>query len=251
VKAIVVRINSGGGSALASEIIWRELKVAKEQGIPVIASMGDVAASGGYYIPCIADTILAQENTITGSIGVFALLGNFSDFYEEKMGFTFDTVKTAKHSDFPTSFALNRDLTEEENEIFQTSVDDIYDLFLQRVADGRGMDTAAVHQIAQGRIWTGTQAKANGLVDVLGGIDDAIAIAAKKAGLEEYNIAEYPKEKDPVEKILEQLTGGGESAKQSFLKQELGAQYKYYKRLQSILKMQGVQAVMPVELEVR
>ncbi len=251
VKAIVVRINSGGGSALASEIIWRELKVAKEQGIPVIASMGDVAASGGYYIPCIADTIVAQENTVTGSIGVFALFGDFGEFYEEKMGFTFDTVKTTKHSDFPTSIMLNRDLSEDENGIIQKSVNDIYDLFLQRVADGRGMDTAAVHQIAQGRVWTGGQAKANGLVDIIGGIDDAIAIAAEKAGLEEYNIAEYPKKKDPIEKILEQITGGGESAKQSFLKRELGVQYKYYKRLQSILKMRGVQAVMPMELDIK
>jgi protease IV len=192
-KAIVIRINSGGGSGLASEIMWRELMLCKEQGLPVIASMGDVAASGGYYIACMADTILAQPNTITGSIGVFGMIPNLQKMFDEKLGIQFDSVKTGAYSTgLTTSFPIGP----EEGAIIQQSVDDFYDLFLTRVADGRKMTKEAVHEVAQGRVWTGVKASNIGLVDVLGDLQDAIEIAAAKAGLEKYRLAEYPKTKD-------------------------------------------------------
>ncbi len=248
-KAIVLRVNSGGGSALASDIMWRELEQAKADGIPVIASMGDVAASGGYYISCNADTILAEENTITGSIGVFGLVCNMEGFFSNKMGLTFDTVKTGNFSDFPMSLMMERPLRAEEKAIFQKSVDDIYDTFLERVATGRGMSVDAVHEVAQGRVWTGTQAKANGLVDVLGGLDQAIEIAATKAGLEEgdYRISSYPTVEDPMTKFLKSI---GADVKQDLIKEELGDFYMPYMKMKKFLKMQGVQARMPFEIEV-
>lgn len=248
VKAVVLRINSGGGSALASEIIWRELKLFKDKGIPVVASMGDVAASGGYYIPVIADTILAQENTITGSIGVFAALMNGGDFYNEHLGMTFDTVKTTRFADFPTSALLTRDMNAEERSIFQKSVDDIYEKFLKRVAEGRGMTRDQVHAIAQGRVWTGRDAKEKGLVDVIGGIDDAIAIAAKMADLEEYRLSTYPRDEDPFQKILKEFNMA--RVQEHLLKEELGPLYKQFKTVKNILEYDGVQARMPFEIEV-
>ncbi len=248
-KAIVLRVNSGGGSALASDIMWREVALAKEAGIPVVASMGNVAASGGYYISCNADTILAEENTITGSIGVFGMLANMEKFYNNKLGITFDTVKTSSFADFPSSPLLDRNLREEEKAIFQQGVDEIYDIFLKRVADGRGISKDAVHEVAQGRVWTGTQAKERGLVDVLGGLEDAIAIASNMAGLEEgdYRIYNYPKREKPIEKLLKSL---GESTKTDLLKEELGPFYSQYQKLKELSEMRGVQARIPFELEI-
>ena len=254
VKAIVLRVNSGGGSALASEIIWRELSEARKQGIPVIASMGDVAASGGYYISCMADTILAEPNTITGSIGVFGLMFDVGKFYNEKLGITFDTVKTAKHSDFPLSGVLSRDLTEEERQIYQGLVDEIYVDFKKRVSEGRNIDTAAVQRIAQGRIWTGKQALERGLVDVLGGLPEAIDIAANMAGLESYDLEEFPKPKDPFKEALKQVFGSAST--QSYVDQalyrELGSEYYRFKQLKRLYEMSNgkVQARMPFELEI-
>jgi len=200
VKAVVLRVNSGGGSSLTSDIIWRALEKVKEAGKPVIASFGDYAASGGYYIAAGADTIVAEPNTLTGSIGVFAMLPNASDLMNEKLGIYFDSVAT-----HPMALGLSgvQDLSKKEGLFIQESVDEIYDTFLTRVADGRGMTKEAVHEIAQGRVWTGEKGKEIGLVDVLGDLDDAIALAAEAAGLEEYKISQYPfVEKTALEEIL-------------------------------------------------
>lgn len=254
VKAIVLRVNSGGGSALASEIIWRELDLAKRSGIPVVASMGSVAASGGYYISCNADTILADRNTVTGSIGVFGLMALADEFYNDKLGITFDTVKTTQFSDFPQSVLMNRELRPEEAAIIQKGVDDIYDLFLKRVADGRGMTVEQVHEIAQGRVWTGVQAKENGLIDVLGGVEDAIDIAQDMAGLvdEDFKVAQYPKTEDPFDKFIKELMGGKTS--KSIVERELSQfedLYQQYKLLQEFKNMDCVQMRLPYQIDIK
>ncbi|OWY18947.1 signal peptide peptidase SppA [Sphingobacteriales bacterium UPWRP_1] len=247
VKAIVLRVNSGGGSALASEVMWRELLLAKEKGIPVVASMADVAASGGYYISCLADTIVAGENTITGSIGVFGMLAEAGKFFDNKLGMTFDTVKTTNFSDFPNSLLMSRPITDAEKTILQRGVDRIYNSFLGRVADGRGMAVNAVAEVAQGRVWTGTQAKQKGLVDVIGGMEDAIEIAAKMAGLNEgdYRTAAYPPKEEVWDKILK---GFSEETSQRIFKQQLGENYRYLQMLQNLNQLQGAQCRMPFDL---
>ncbi len=249
VKAIVLRVNSGGGSALASDIIWHELKLAKEKGIPIVASMANVAASGGYYISCMADTIMAGQNTITGSIGVFGLLAEGDKFYDSKLGITFDTVKTTNFSNFPNSALLSRPITDEEKTIIQRGVDLIYDDFLKRVADGRGMSKEAVHEVAQGRVWTGTQAKEKGLVDVIGGLEDAIELAANMAKLnkDDYRTSAYPPKENAFEKIMKSF---GNQTKQSLLKSELGDNYRYLQLLKEVQNMQGAQCRLPFELEI-
>ncbi len=248
VKAIVFRINSGGGSALASEIIWRELKVAKAQGINIVASMGDVAASGGYYIPVAADKIVAHENTITGSIGVFGILLNANDFFNNKMGVTFDRVKTTEHSDFPISGFLTRPLDDMEKEVFQQGINEIYANFKQRVAEGRNTDTARVETYAQGRVWTGKQALELGLVDKLGTMQDAIEMAAEMAGLDDYRLVEYPRQKDPFQALMEDFmkVSIGPS-----IKEELGSYYKYYQQLKDFQNMEAVQMRVPFDMEVK
>lgn len=184
VKAIVLRVNSPGGSALASDVIWREIILAKEAK-PVIVSMGDVAASGGYYISCAADWIFAQPNTITGSIGVFGMIPNVGPMMEEKLGITFDRAQTNNHS----VLSLTKGLSEKEKSIIQNEVDIIYNDFITKVADGRdGLKVEDVDAIGQGRVWSGTDAIRLGLVDELGGIDDAIFYAAEKAGIEKEEI---------------------------------------------------------------
>lgn len=243
VKALVLRVNSGGGSALASDIILRELELANER-MPVIVSMGDVAASGGYYISAGADTILAEQNTITGSIGVFGILPNMKGFFNEKLGITFDGVKTGKFSDLGT---LTRPMTEEEKEIIQSGVDRVYRTFKERVAEGRGMSVAYVDSVGQGRVWTGVQAKKLGLVDVLGGLDEAILIAANKAGIEKYDIKEYPEVKTFREQLMKSLTG---EAKTQIIKAFAGEEYQLIEKANEIKKWQGVQARMPFEIEV-
>ena len=250
VKALVLRINSGGGSALASDIILRELDLLQAKGIPVIASMGDVAASGGYYIASHADSILAEENTITGSIGVFGLTMELDKFYRNKLGLTFDTVKTARFSDFPTTALLTRQYSDAEKSIMQKGVDKIYEDFLNVVAKGRNMTRDQVHEIAQGRVWRGETAKQIGLVDAIGNCQDAINIAAKKAQLADnsYRVVEYPKTQDRWERIIAELSG--EQTKQRWIESELGDQYQYYKTLQNLMQLRGVQMRMPFEMEV-
>ena len=203
IKAVVLRINSPGGSALASDIIWREVILTKAVK-PVIVSMGDVAASGGYYIACAADRIFAQPNTITGSIGVFGIIPYTGDMFKNKLGVTFDRVQTNEHS----VLSLNKRLTESELTLIQQGVDDIYDDFISKVAAGRGLTKAEVDSIGQGRVWAGTDAIQIGLIDTFGGLRDAIAYAALKANIKTEDIAirHYPEEKDNgLMELLESL----------------------------------------------
>ena len=242
VKALVLRVNSGGGSALASENIWRELVLAKEAGKPVVVSFGDVAASGGYYIACMADAIYAEPNTITGSIGIFGMIPNAHELMSEKLGINLDTVNTGR---FSSSINLYHDQTPEEAQIIQEGLNHGYEVFLKRVADGRGMTRDAVNEVAQGRVWTGEKAKEIGLVDELGGLDEAIEKAAALAEIESYRLSEYPKIKDPVQQLIEKYLQPKESVKASILKAELGEMYPYYKELRAVSKTKGPQARMP------
>ncbi len=242
IKAIVFRVNSPGGSALASESIWRELTLARKSK-PLVVSMGDYAASGGYYISCMADSIFAEPNTLTGSIGVFAVLPNMKGFFNNKLGVTFDGVKTADYADLGD---VSRPLSDKEKAIIQRSVDTIYANFKQRVTEGRKLEAAVVDSIAQGRVWTGIQAQKMGLVDRLGGIKDAIACAARLANLPETKITTYPKMKDPYEKLMKTL--GGE-VRSSFVKSELGEHYELYKTIRQLKQLTGeVQAKLPYNM---
>lgn len=198
VKAIVFHVNSGGGAATTSDIIWNTVRSASEQK-PVIASMGSVAASGGYYIAAGADTIVAGENTITGSIGIFNLLFNTEELYDEKIGIDFQTFKTHEYADL---LNLTRPFTPDEERIIQQNVENGYESFLSRMAESRGMTRDEIHEVAQGRVWTGGAALDAGLVDVIGGIDRAIEIAAEKAEIDEWSIDSYPKEKDIFETLF-------------------------------------------------
>lgn len=244
VKAIVLRVNSPGGSALASDVIWREVVLARAVK-PVVASMGDVAASGGYYISCAADTIVASPNTITGSIGVFGLMMNMKKLFNNKFGINIDTVKTNKFADLGTPF---RALTEQERDIIQNSVNEIYDSFITKVAEGRskaGLTKAKVDSIGQGRVWSGADAINIGLVDVMGGMEEAIEIAAGMAKLDHYRVAEYPEQKEPFQAFMEELSGEGEDV---LIKRQLGENYRYYKTLDNLRKMEGIQARMPFDM---
>jgi len=244
IKAIVFRVNSPGGSALASDVILREAKLASEAK-PFIVSMGDLAASGGYYISCAADTIVARPNTITGSIGVFGLLFNAEDMFRNKLGITFDTVKTGKFADLGS---LHKPMTEGERAIIQEQIEKIYDTFLTHVSEGRGMEKSAVDSIGQGRIWNGSDALRLGLVDVLGGLEDAIKIAAGKAGLSTYRMITLPEQKEFFEKLIEDLNA---EATASVISKELGSSYTYYQEASRLLKEEGIMAAMPYRLEIR
>jgi protease-4 len=248
VKAIVIRVNSGGGSGMASENIWREIELAKADGKTVVTSMGDVAASGGYYIACNSDAILAQSNTITGSIGVFAMIPSFQDGMRDHLGIEVDTVKTTR---FATSISPFFDMTDEEGDRIQKYIDEFYDHFLLRVSEGRGMTKAQANEIAQGRVWTGKTALEIGLVDKLGNLDDAIALAAEKAGISDYRLKEFPVVKEPIQQFIDNLTGNDSKepmASQSvntLLQSEFGALYPHVKALKEMMQTKGVQARMP------
>lgn len=249
VKAVVLRVNSPGGSALASDVIWREVLLTKNAK-PFIVSMGDVAASGGYYISCAADVIVAEPNTITGSIGVFGLIPDAGDLFKEKFGITVDTVNTNKHAGMGSFF---RPVNALEAQVIQQGVEDVYLTFITRVADGRGMNVADVDSIGQGRVWAGTDALRIGLVDTLGTLDDAIAIAARKAKLgDDYRVKKLPVQKDPFEEFLK---GDDEDVKakmtEAFLVQQLSVfkeQYFVFRRSQVLLNAKGVQARMPYDI---
>lgn len=242
VKAIVLRVNSGGGSALASEIIWREMTLAGKVK-PAVVSMGNVAASGGYYIACSADRIFAQPNTITGSIGVFGVLPNFQKLFEKKLGITLDTVNTNKHSDMGSGL---RPVSGKEYDYIQNSVEKIYELFTRRVAEGRRMSQSDVDSIGQGRVWTGTDALKIGLVDELGGLNEAVAYAAKKAGLSAYKTIDLPKQKNPFDEFLGKKESDVEI---QLLRKHLGPAHDYMKQVRNVLRMNGVQARLPFELK--
>ena len=245
VKAIVLRINSPGGSALASDVIWREVHLTKGKK-PIIASMSDLAASGGYYMAMECDTIVAHPNTITGSIGVFGILMNIQNFMKNKLGITFDGVKTGQFSDLgnPT-----RPLTDVEKQIIQSEVEKIYDDFIKKAAEGRKMTPDSLKRLASGRVWSGAEAKERGLVDVLGGLDDAIIIAAKAAKIEkDYKVRYYPAQKDFFEQIVS--TFGGDDAKEKMLQKELGEFYPFVKTIKRLKEMEKIQARMPFDIEV-
>ena len=243
VKAIVLRVNSPGGSALASDVIWREMTLAKKAK-PTIVSMGDVAASGGYYISCAADRIFAQPNTITGSIGVFGVLPNMQKAFADKLGINIDTVNTNKHSDVGTPF---RKVSENEYAYIQNSVEKVYETFISRVAEGRKTTTAMVDSIGQGRVWSGVDALKINLVDELGGTNEAIAYAAKMAKISDYKIEEMPKRKDPFSMFLNNKEDEMEAR---LIKKNLGAQYQFLDYVKTIVNLKGVQARLPYELNI-
>ena len=243
VKAIVFRINSPGGSALASDVIWRETVLAQKTK-PLIVSMGDYAASGGYYIACAADTIVARPNTITGSIGVFGLLFNTQNMFKNKLGITFDSVKTGRYADIGS---MNRPMKENEREIIQGEVEKVYNTFISHVAIGREMTKENVDNIGQGRVWSGVDAKRLGLVDVLGGINDAISIAAKKANLTTYRTIALPEQKEFFEKLVEDLNA---EAKVYFAKQQLGESYLYLQTFNDLAKQKGIIAKIPFLMKI-
>ncbi len=245
VKAIVFRVNSGGGSALASESIWRELQITRKTK-PVIISFGDVAASGGYYISCGGDSIFAQPNTITGSIGVFTIIPDVQAFFSNKLGVTFDGVKTAAHADALTAV---RPLSDAERVFLQNDVDTIYHTFLSRVAAGRRMSVAQVDSIGQGRVWTGEKAIRIGLVDKLGSLQDAVDCAARMAKLKDYRLKEYP---EPTN-LFDRFLGGSrkaEETKMKAIKEEVGEDgFSIYTTLRRIKRSMGsAQASLPFEM---
>ncbi len=246
VKALVFRVNSPGGSSLASDVIWREISLTRKEK-PVIVSMGDVAASGGYYISCNADSIFANANTITGSIGVFSIVPNLQSFFKNKLGITFDAVKTAPYADMGGS---DRPLNETEKRFFQASTDSIYQTFKTRVADGRKKDTAHISSIAQGRVWTGSRAIGVGLVDRIGTMQDAMECAARMAKLKEYAVKEYPEKKNIIEQLLSNYK---KSIKKDLIKEEIGeGQYRLIKELKQVKEMVGIpQARMPFTMDIR
>lgn len=248
VKAVVLRVNSPGGSALASEVILRELQLLKEKK-PLIVSMGNVAASGGYYIASQADSIFAMPNTITGSIGVFTMMFDASGLMKNKLGITFDGVKNAPYADFPTG---SRPFTADESARMQKQVDHTYDIFKQRVARGRKMDVAIVDSIAQGRVWSGTAAQRIGLVDVLGNLDRAIVSAAAMAKVKDYQVAVYPEMKDKFEAIFKRLKGGdaSEAAIKTVMQHEMGEDYGIIKQLRNLRNINGkAMMLMPFHLK--
>lgn len=244
VKAVVLRVNSGGGSALASDVMQREVDLTRKVK-PVIGSMSDYAASGGYYMLMGCNKIMAQPNTITGSIGVFSLLFNTETFFKDKLGITYDRVLTNANSDFPS---VTHEMSPFQKQTLQRSTERIYRTFTGKVAAGRKMSIDSVRAIASGRVWTGTQAKANGLVDELGGLNDAIKLAAKLAKLDEgeYRV-KLPRQKDFFEKLVSSMSDSEETK----LEAKLGNLAPYVKYLRKLKTLEGVQARLPFEMEIR
>jgi protease-4 len=253
VKAVVLRINSPGGSSLASDIIYREVVLTKKVK-PIIASMSDVAASGGYYIAMACDTIVAHPNTITGSIGVFGVLPNIQPLLADKLGITVDRVTTGKFSDLPT---ITRALSPYEKQQMQLEVNDIYADFTAKAAQGRHMDVSRLRRIASGRVWSGSEGKQIGLVDVLGSYEDALKIAAARAHLpaDDYQVQRLPRQKSAVEKFFSRFTGGDDdddqAAEARLLQAKLGPLYPAVRQYQQLMQMRGVQARLPYELEIK
>lgn len=243
VKAVVFRVNSPGGSAYASEQIWKAVQDLKVQK-PIVISMGDVAASGGYYISCNASKIFAQPNTITGSIGIFGMFPNVEGV-TNKLGLTFDNVKTHKLSDFGD---MTRPMKENEKEMLQSYVNRGYDLFLKRCAEGRSVSTDSINVIGQGRVWTGNQALALGLVDEIGGIDDAVKAAAELAELSNYSTASYPK---PVDFIQSFFVTKKEDFASQIMQDYLGTDYQLFKVMKEIKNQDYIQARLPYDFDVR
>jgi protease-4 len=245
IKAVVIRINSGGGSALMSDIIWREVDLTKKVK-PIVVSMGNYAASGGYYIACAADFIVAQPSTLTGSIGAFGIIPNIEKFLSNKIGITTDHVKTNQHADI---ISITHPMDNYQKEVLQKGIENVYMTFVQHVAEGRDMSVEEVDSIAQGRIWTGTDAYKIGLVDTLGGLDLAIRIAAKKANMKNYSVVEKPVLKEFFEQLTESLMETSISKKLNFLK--INNVYPYYECWEQINKFNGIQTRLPFILTIK
>ncbi len=246
VKAIVLRVNSPGGSALASDLIWRELELAKKEK-PLVVSMGNLAASGGYYIACNADSIVAEPTTITGSIGVFGMIPNINKF-ADNIGINAEQVGTNKQS---VGYSLFEPMSEDFRNVTEEGVKDVYSTFVNRVAQGRGMTPEEVDNIAQGRVWTGTEAFENGLVDKLGSLEDAIKMAAELAEIETYRTTNYPRFKVDFQDTFSPFSISAKT-KEKLLKEELGIDnYNMYKNMKGYLDLKGIQARMPFLLEIK
>lgn len=243
VKAVVFRVNSPGGSSLASDVIWREVSLIKKVK-PIVVSMGDYAASGGYYISCAANMIIAEPTTITGSIGVFAIIPNMKGFLNNKLGITFDGVKTGEFADLGD---VSRPLSNAEKMILQKEVNRTYDEFISRVASGRGISKTKVDSIGQGRVWTGTQALKLKLVDKLGHIDDAIYFAAQKANIKDYKLVAYPEQKTGIFSFLEKSE---DKLKESVIQSELGSNYSYYKKIKQASEQKGILTRLPLSFNI-
>lgn len=244
VKAVVLRVNSGGGSALASEVIWREVELIKKVK-PIMVSMGDYAASGGYYISAAADSVFAEPSTLTGSIGVFGLIPNLENLLNNKLGVHFDEVNTGKFSGMLSTGA--KPLTAEERAIIQVQVNSTYQTFMDRVAKGRNMSIAQVDSIGQGRVWTGEQALSLGLVDKIGNTQSAINAAVAKAGLSDYKIKEYPAKEDGLFAVL---STSKDKIKMMLIEDELGEYKKYMFDIKKVLQQTGIQARLPFNIDI-
>lgn len=243
IKAVVLRVNSPGGNAIASDIMWRELELTAKIK-PLVISMGNYAASGGYFISAPATKIYASPTTISGSIGVFGLIPNAEKLLEEKLGLTTEVVSTNKNSDFPS---IVRPMNSYEKEVMQKSVENTYSDFVGKVATGRKMTASSVDSIGQGRVWSGTSANKIGLVDEIGGLKAAIKGAADLAGIDAYSIRELPVLEDPYTRILSQLTG---EVKMNILKKELGESVRYFNMVQDIRDLTGIQARLPYFIDI-
>ena len=244
VKAVVLRVNSPGGSAYGSEQIWREVVLLKEAK-PVIVSMGDYAASGGYYISCAADCIVADPTTLTGSIGIFGMFPNMENLLNDKLGLHFETVKTNANADMGN---MTRSFNTNEKVAMQKYINQGYKLFVQRCAEGRGMSVEAIEKIAEGRVWTGATAKELGLVDELGGLDKALEIAAQKAGVESYSTISYPDQDDFFTSLLKE---GKDNYINGKITETLGSSYRYLQLFENWENMDRIQARMPFELHIK
>ena len=244
IKAIVFRVNSPGGSALASDVMWRETQLAKAAK-PFVISMGGLAASGGYYVSAGADRIFAGANTITGSIGVFGMIPNAKKMLNNKLGLTFDRVQTNANSDMGM---LTQPLTPFQYGKIQQSVEKVYDTFLGHVSEGRNMTRDEVDAIGQGRIWTGEDALELGLVDELGGLNDAIAYAAEQAGLTNYRIKSFPEKKDAIQEFIKEITG---ESSNMFMRWKMGDFYSYYQTVERLTNSERIQARIPFDIEIR
>lgn len=244
IKAVVLRVNSPGGSAYGSEQIWREVVLLKAEK-PVIVSMGDYAASGGYYISCAADTIVADPTTLTGSIGIFGMFPNMQGLLTNKLGLHFGMVKTNKFSDMGD---LTRPFNAEEREAMQNYINNGYKLFVKRCADGRGMTTEAIEKIAEGRVWTGATAKELGLVDELGGLDRALEIAAQKADVETYSVINYPSKGSFFSELINESK---DDYIENKISETLGESYQYVKFIQHLKEADRIQARIPFDLRIQ
>ncbi len=242
-KAIVFRVNSPGGTIFDADVIWREVKLATEEKT-VVVSFGDYAASGGYYISCAANKIISQPNTITGSIGVFGIIPNAGELMNDKLGITTDAYGTNKNSNL---LSIMRPMTDYERMLMQNSVEESYDTFISKVADGRNLTKDQVDEIGQGRVWSGENAKEIGLVDEFGGLDDAINMAAEIAGIEDYRTVDLPALPDPFQELFQT---GSDNIRGWIMKRELGEKYRFYEYFKKATTMKGIYVRLPYDINI-